>query len=383
MVVNFEFLDEEPIENVITCLNFKVDKVIFFGFSETMKNRQKSMEFFLKKYCGVKEVEFYALSAVDLEHNVGFMKEKILEESQKKNECFFDLTGGEGLALLAFGILSREHKVPMHLYDVEKNQLIEFDKDYEYRISKNVPKQKISLDLDQFIEMQGGVINDSLHKGFKACYSKEDLEDIKRLWRLYKLFPEEWNEFSMLLKRYKSDLEVTVSVRDIMEDLKAYRKIGSIKMWNRILDAFKKEGIFSHVVYDKKGYAFTYKNQFIKECLWDAGAILELHTFLLEKEKTGCTDCRIGVHLDWDGTIHQRMGMDVLNEIDVLSFSGNIPTFISCKGGNTDQNALYELETVAERFGGKYAKKVLVLSHELKNVHKMRAEEMGIEVRVF
>lgn len=31
MVVVFEFLSEEPIENLITCMNFKVDKLILFG----------------------------------------------------------------------------------------------------------------------------------------------------------------------------------------------------------------------------------------------------------------------------------------------------------------------------------------------------------------
>lgn len=28
MVVNFEFIGEEPIENIITCMNFKIDKVV-------------------------------------------------------------------------------------------------------------------------------------------------------------------------------------------------------------------------------------------------------------------------------------------------------------------------------------------------------------------
>ena len=36
-----------------------------------------------------------------------------------------------------------------------------------------------------------------------------------------------------------------------------------------------------------------------------------------------------------------------------------IPTFISCKNGNVDQMALYEIETVANRFGGKYAKQTI------------------------
>ena len=44
-------------------------------------------------------------------------------------------------------------------------------------------------------------------------------------------------------------------------------------------------------------------------------------------------------------------------------------------------DALYELQTVADRFGDKYSKKVLVTARPLGVVYMERAEEMGIEVR--
>ena len=49
--------------------------------------------------------------------------------------------------------------------------------------------------------------------------------------------------------------------------------------------------------------------------------------------------------------------------------------------GNVDQMALYELETVAKRFGGKYAKKVVATAQPISPGHLQRAKEMGIEVR--
>ena len=59
--------------------------------------------------------------------------------------------------------------------------------------------------------------------------------------------------------------------------------------------------------------------------------------------------------------------------------------FNSCKSGKMDANktlhALYELDAVARRFGGKYAKKVLVSAQDLADVYLERADEMGIEVR--
>ena len=58
-----------------------------------------------------------------------------------------------------------------------------------------------------------------------------------------------------------------------------------------------------------------------------------------------------------------------------------MPTYISCKMGNVDQMALYELETVANWFDGIYAKKVLINAKDIAPGHLLRAEEMGIEVR--
>ena len=61
MIVNIEFLDHEPIENIISSLHFKFDKTIFFGFANVIEERKEVTKNFLKKYCGVKEVSFVTL----------------------------------------------------------------------------------------------------------------------------------------------------------------------------------------------------------------------------------------------------------------------------------------------------------------------------------
>ena len=60
-----------------------------------------------------------------------------------------------------------------------------------------------------------------------------------------------------------------------------------------------------------------------------------------------------------------------------------MPTFISCKNGYFDANELYKLSSVAERFGSKYSKKLLIASEPSKdtNAYKTiceRAADMGI-----
>lgn len=382
MIINFEFLDQEPIENIITCLHYKVDKVVFFGDKDIIIEKKNRTERFLKKYCKVGEVEFKEISDTDLSGVVEVMRNAINKEREQGNECYFDVTGGEGLTLLAFGMLSKELQVTMHRYDVEKDEILEFDKDYTERISKKVPSQHIRLNLDKLIEMHGGVISYKHNKSYKEQHDAGDMADIQKLWKINQRFEKEWNQFAMFLARYAQDMMVDLSADIVNADIKARRSIGSTKKLSQILDACGEVGVLRNVKHERGRYSFTYKNEFVKSCMCDSGSVLEQYTFLQEQDNQGNVDCRVGVHIDWDGVLHMEQGEDVLNEIDVLSMYGNVPVFISCKGGNVDQNALYELETVASRFGGKYAKKVLVVSKPLSRGHALRAEEMKIEVKV-
>jgi hypothetical protein len=152
---------------------------------------------------------------------------------------------------------------------------------------------------------------------------------------------------------------------------------------NEIFTALEEAGAVLDFKCNDGKYYFRYSNSKVHDLLCEGGSILELHTY--HSEKCGSDDCMVGVHIDWDGKIHELPTEDVLNEVDVLKLNGYVPTFISCKsgkmGGNQALHAMYELETVAARFGGKYAKKVLVISQGMNGVYRERAGEMGIEVR--
>ena len=66
---------------------------------------------------------------------------------------------------------------------------------------------------------------------------------------------------------------------------------------------------------------------------------------------------------------------------------GMIPVFVSCKSGsikNIGKDELYKLDTVATRFGGKYAKKVLIATSLNNspdaNYLRQRAKDMQIRL---
>lgn len=382
MIVNIEFLSDEPIENVNTSLHFKIDKTIFFGFADVIEKKREITKNFLKKHCGVREVSFICLPEYQLDSILATMRKVIEQELIRKNDVFFEVTGGESLILIAFGMLAESFKAPMHSFDIVTQKLIELNRENVTPISEVAPGQHIKLNLDAFIEMQGGKINYRLHKGAKNLEDPQFEKQIEALWEISSKYGETWNFFADFLRRCcepDENWQVNITGKQVIA---AYRKVNrfrSIRELEKMLSECAAAGVFLDFVHSKDQLSFRYKDEKIKDILWDAGSILEMHTFM--EERKNADDCMVGVHLDWDGVIYNHSGKDTLNEIDVLSLHGVIPTFISCKNGSVNQMALYELQTVADKFGGKYAKKAIAAPQGLNDTHTLRAKEMGIEIR--
>jgi len=99
-------------------------------------------------------------------------------------------------------------------------------------------------------------------------------------------------------------------------------------------------------------------------------------------------DALNGVVIDWDGEFHDETVeefYDTENEIDVLLMHDIVPVFISCKNGIVTSDELYKLDTVAERFGGQYSKKVLIATSvdclgEAGKYLRQRAKDMNIRL---
>ena len=389
MVVVFEFLSREPIENAITAMNFQVDRLVFFGNHEDIISQKEKTENFLRKYCAVESIVFLPLSGSNLQSVLQTMRKEIELELSKNAKLFFDITGGESLMLVAFGMLSREYETPMHMYDIYKGKLLELNAREEHTgISSIATKRPVPMTLDKLIEMHGGVINYKLQKDIKDVPDEESREDILKIRKVMKLHSEHWNPFSEFLREnmnpdeegrvYRKESTVLKALADSSNKLKSAHK------FYQIMEDLARAGAILDLKHFEGKYQFRFKNKAIKGYLWDGGSILELYSYLQEKEHSD--ECRVGVHLDWDGVLEGPSGIDVLNEIDVLSLRGYIPTFISCKSGKLSPqqclHVLYELDTVANRFGGKYAKKRLVVTSEINEVYQERALEMGIELKV-
>ena len=165
-----------------------------------------------------------------------------------------------------------------------------------------------------------------------------------------------------------------------------------ILMDNYILKELKKYNLLTEYSIRNNVLSFRYKNNQIRECLSKAGNILELFVYktaheITEESESYYDDIDTGVIVDWDGILNDlnSSGWETRNEIDVVLIRDIVPIFISCKNGEVHKEALYELSAVAEKFGGEYAKKVLVTTYvsqdEVSRRYILqRAKDMNINI---
>ena len=143
----------------------------------------------------------------------------------------------------------------------------------------------------------------------------------------------------------------------------------------------EEQGIIRNFKLSGDEISFGYKNETIKKLLNDFGVWLELFIYKNALDSNKFDNVDMSVIFDWNQVENERE--DVLNEIDVVVTKGVTPVFISCKSGNVSTSALNEIKTLAERFGGNYAKSVLVTAEQLSLLSPKtyrRALEMGISV---
>lgn len=107
-----------------------------------------------------------------------------------------------------------------------------------------------------------------------------------------------------------------------------------------------------------------------------SGTPLELYIFSQIKSLQFIDDIKLGVKFFWDKT-----NKEVNNELDVMFSYKSQLWCISCKSGNLENECLNELEAYANRIGGTFVKKILVVTVanlKQKEVFIGRAKQMDI-----
>lgn len=398
-----EFFDKDAIENICACLVHKPDKVIFIGSGkkEIMRNHIERYEkIFSNRGIKIEFAEPRTINEFNLEYAVNTLS-RIVEEN---DDCVFGLTGGNDLHLVAMGIVFEKYKetknIQMHRFDLKNNKIYDIDQDGKTIFDETSP----SLSVQENIRIYGGDVIFEYEKSgttFQWEFDSDFMKDITFLWEESCNKDIDWNKIisvfakaeSIAAKVREEDysipmLHTKVRTREIVD----FMHSSDVSLYD--LKAFAKKlyfyGLLPECEIDEETFFISFKNEQIKKCLTKAGQVLELKITILlmnafdENNKHIYNDVMSGVYIDWDGVLHSDNPelCDISNEIDVLAMHGTIPVFVSCKNGNVGVDELYKLNTVAHKFGGKYAKKVLIASGFEKDspMFFRRAAEMNIEV---
>lgn len=356
MRVLVELFDLSRLENVAAAVIYKPQRIIFVGFSGMMteKRRRDILQFFQIMKINA-DVEFKTVDRYDFRSVI-----HCLEEIARENEdCFFDVTGGRELPLVAMGVISAEKHVPLFQLDIRGCRAVPLKNCAELPEYGN-PKMSV----DECIVLSGGAVVRS--RRFDDA-DKALTDDMQRIWRICSRNSTAWNRQTKQLAGFCRPDTDSLSVH--INPYKA--ECAEILADDGLIAALRREKLI--LDYKENGHeiSFRFKSPHIRGIISKSGNILELYTYMTAK-KMECgngrrlfCDAASSVYIDWDGIVHEPSDSvkDTINEIDVMLMRGMRPVFISCKGGEVKKEALYELAAVSDKFGGRYASRLLVCTH--------------------
>lgn len=389
-----EFFDKVSIDNMVSCITMEPDKIIFIGDKKTMNKYKEHYERFLRRKKLDIELEYVNINRNSISNVVGILEKIVLEDDY----CVFDLTGGEDLVLVAMGIVYERYKdekqIQMHRFNISTGSIFDCDSD------GIIPYEgEPEITVEDNISLYGGTLmRNSKYDTHLWHLTDEFVDDVMALWHLCKRNPGRWNAMIntvaavISLDSGENGLYLTASRTEIANKMK---KKGQEFAWvEDVADELVKLGVIAGLEDSGEYISFAIKDHQIKRLLRKSGTILEVAILILSltcKDPEGnavYTDAETGVYIDWDAMIHtgSESIKDTVNEVDVVLMHGLQPVFISCKNGRVEDEELYKIKAVAERFGGPYVKTVLVCSYmgnvpEESKIHiRQRAKDMDIDV---
>ncbi len=389
-----EFFDwESPVENMISTLLCAPDKVVFLGDGKKKIDRISENYKRIARNRGI-NVEFTSKSIN--KNNLMSIVSAIEEVVEENDDCIIDLSGGDDLSLVAVGIVYCDNadRIKLHRFNISNSTMTDCDSDGI--LCNSAP---LELTVEETVAVNGGRIIYSDEKPIGTyCWDFNDdfIDDVYVMWSLCKKNPSLWNfQLSILDKLLTFYLEpdslsVYINFNDAKEVLNNRGEKCEFK--TEIYKKLFELGVINDLKINHESMSFTFKNEQVKKCLTKAGQILELVIAIRAYELTDdegkpvYSDVMTGVYIDWDSEIHGNDSAYVGNEIDVVLMKGLVPVFISCKNGMVKTDELYKLSVVAEKFGGKYVRKVLAVTELEKmgeNEAYIRARSDAMGIRIF
>ncbi len=380
-----EFFTTTSVENICACLAQAPQRVVLIG------DKGKQLQLHARRYEKLlsqrgHKVEFIC-RAVN-KNNMSAILRVLTELVNTYDDCAFGLTGGDELYLVAVGILTArypEKKLQMHRFNIRNGTVIDCDQD-----GSTIPLEDFGLSIEENIRIYGGHVVTGKEAPWDM--SRQFQADIRAMWEICKENVRAWNTQCGILAAAQGIGKTEDGLRIFLSQSQLKRKTNRRRVFDpAIMKPLEKLGLLKVQDWSGDGICLLYRDSQVRRCLTKAGQVLEMFVYtaaMNARDKDGrivYQDAMNGVSIDWDGQIQDAGAFDTKNEIDVMLMHGVVPVFISCKNGQVDIDELYKLSSVADRFGGRYAKKVLVATALDQDAAsdaslRQRAQDMGIRL---
>ena len=382
-----ECFDRAVTQNIASCLHLRPDKLIFLGEAEEVKTELEHYRKCLSERGMNTVVQQRPVKMSRIESIAAVLREIVKQE----DICVIDVTGGDERLLIAVGLVladlepAQRKRVDIQRFDPVTGTAQDCDGDGDV-----IEGQPVKVSVEEVVRLHGGIVHPASTQPDRTWLPR----DLEPLWKIVTRNAREWNQYISALEVFESRADsrnqVFLYLPDIQSGIPGFEEKRKLVM--ELLEMFEKDGIIRN---QSRGdiLEYNYTTWLYRYCTLKAGNVLEVKTLLearakLDGGKDFFQDCLMGVHIDWDGVTFdpaQRIP-ETRNEIDVIATRGMIPLFISCKNGDVDEDELYKLHTVATRFGGPDAKKMLIATHLQKkndastNAFIQRAKDMDIQL---
>ncbi len=388
-----ELFDKTHTANVCAMLTTPPDRVILIG--EKYKNLEKHAEHY-REVLSSRGADTEIIPMSVNKNNISAITELLCSIIDKYGEVHLDLTGGEDLFLCAAGIVYERYRqdgvrVNMHRFNIRSNRVIDCDLDGVTVMENSLPK----ISVEENIKIWGGLVVGKPDSS--ELLDAEAESDIREIWNICRRDVKAWNRQINVLNAAESRKSIKSTHLLTEASLSKMNTFLSDEDREHIVDdeilyLLYERGLVRTYRIDGGNFEVKYKNPLVKRCLTKAGQALELMMLLCAanaRESDGTptyNDAKSGVRIDWDGDIEPKKGKyDTENELDVMLMHGALPIFISCKNGSFDMEELYKLNSVADRFGREYSKKIIVATAldslgGLGRYIRQRAADMDIRI---
>ena len=372
-----EIFDRFVPENVAGALCLRPDKLILLGEEAPVSAFAPRCQAFLRAQGLPTRVHTCPMCMEQIETIV----ETVAQILRQETSCTIEIAGGDMRIVMALGVVlagldpAQRENIRVLRFDLENQQILDLG-------SQKITPMPVQLSVEQMLLLQGATLHPATHQPDAG----DTAADLDGLWQLVCQDPRAWNRNISSLIELESRAD---SKMQVFLPLQALR--GSISDFENKLTRVR--GLLTQLhscgaIVDQSGtdwLEYTYTSPLMRMCTMKAGNALETKCLLQARQMTMdgkpyFHDCRMGVHIDWDGQVFDTPQIpETRNEVDLLLMHGMTPLFVSCKNGDIGEAELYKLNTVATKFGGPYARKMLICTAlGAAGALQKRAEDMDI-----